>query len=117
MVQPEIATVTFRNDSTNQDITLSVYLSDVAGAFGTISKTGVAGTGSQTFTNTTGFWRLTDISIPTGLTATTQLILYLDDANIPEKVIPLAQCINTLPSRSFPNIAVKPGRKLQFMQG
>lgn len=110
-------TLTFRNDARPaQIVQYDLYLSDVANAFGKWSKAGTATSTSTDFIQLGFNGTLVDVSVPTGLTDTTKLITWINDAVVPGTQINYAQVVNTLPSRSFPPLKIAANAKLQFVQ-
>lgn len=112
---PKVFNMRFEGKSGNK-YAYSVYISDVNAAFVTFALTGTAGTGSTNFIMAPEDMKLIDFSGPTGLTDTTTGVIWLDDAPIRGGVLTWANCLNTLPSRSFPDIGIKGGRKVQIQQ-
>jgi len=112
---PQKGLLTFQGRS-GAKYSYSIYASDVANAFVTFATTGVAGTGSTNFVIAPEDIQLIDASIVTGLTDTTALVLWLNDAPVPNSVIQDANIVNTIQNRSFPTLAIRSGRKVQFAQ-
>jgi len=94
----------------------SVYNTDVANAFVTWNRMGSAVAGSVNFITAPEHMQLTDCSVVTGIADTTTLLLFLDDGAIAGKLISWANCLNTLTTRSFPQIKISQGRKVQFQE-
>jgi len=94
----------------------NIYNSDVANAFVTFATTGAAGTGSVTFITAPEDCVVADLSVVTGIVDTTSLVLWLDDGPVAGSVVLWANCVNTLPFRSIPQIGIKKGRKVQLAE-
>jgi len=108
--------ITFKGKS-GQIYSWSYYVSDVLAALVTFNKVGTAGTGSTNFITTPEDVQIVDLAQATGVTDTTAMVPYLDDAPIPNgAVISAAAIVNTLPTRAFPAIGVRGGRKFQLVQ-
>jgi hypothetical protein len=112
---PKTGVVEFTGRS-GQKYVYSIYNSDVAAGFVTWNRMGAAGTGSVDFISAPEDMQLTDISTVTGIVDTTALLLFLDDGAIAGKLISWANVVNTLQHRSFPNIGIRAGRKVQFQE-
>ena len=114
MVTPENGTITLRGKS-GRSYTLSIYSSDVVGAFVTMSTFGTAGTGSTNFWVTPEDVVLEDVSITTGQTVTTGWTVNVND--VPTgNIISVANSINTLANRTKPLIGIRAGRKFTMVQ-
>lgn len=94
----------------------SIYNSDVAASFVTWNRMGTAASGSVNFINAPEDMQITDISVVTGIVDTASILLFLDDGAVPGKLISWANVVNTLNSRSFPDVKIRKGRKVQFQQ-
>lgn len=112
---PKNATALFKGKS-GRIYSYNIYFSDVANAFSTWATTGAAGTGSTNFIIAPEDMQLVDISVPTGLTDTSNGVLWLNDAPVPNAVIAWANIVNTLNARSFPPLGISAGRKVQIAQ-
>lgn len=115
MVTPENGLLTFQGRSGRQ-YSYNIYSSDVIAAPVTFSLVGAAGTGSTNFITAPEDMTLVDASITTGQTVSTNLVLWLNDAPAPAAVIMLANIVSTLANRSFPQLKIAAGRKVQFVQ-
>lgn len=114
MVTAENGTVTFVGAS-GKFYSLSIYSSDVLGAYLTMSSSGLAGTGSQSFWNTPEQVTLYDISMTTGNTVTTVFRFQVNDVDV-GNIVAEANILNTLANRSFPHITIGAGRKFTIIQ-
>lgn len=113
---PRNGVITFKGKS-GAIYSWSFYVSDVLAAQTTFNKVGTAGTGSTNFITTPEDVQIIDMSVATGLTDTTALVPYIDDAPYPGgAVVSDAAIVNTLPTRVFPAIGIKGGRKFQLVQ-
>lgn len=113
---PKNLAMTIRNDSNGQIVQYDGYVSDVVGAFVKWAKAGTAAATSTDFI-TLGFpGTLVDISVPTGLTDTTKVLVWANDAIQPGTQIVYSQIVNTLTTRSFPSLKIGPNTKLQLNQ-
>lgn len=112
---PKTATLEFTGKSGAKYV-YSIYNSDVAAAFVTWNRMGTAGTGSVNFITAPEDMQLTDFSSVTGIVDTTAVLLFLDDGAVPGKLVSWANVVNTLQNRSFPNIGIRAGRKVQFQE-
>jgi hypothetical protein len=50
----------------------------------------------------------------TGIADTTAVVLWLDDGPVPGSVVSWANVVNTSPFRSFPQLSISKGRKVQL---
>lgn len=115
MVTPENGMVILRGLRTGREYAYNIYSSDVVGAAVTWSTNGIAGTGSQTFILIPEDCILKDVSIATGQTVSTNWIIQVND--VPTgSIVSIANAINTLQTRSIPNIPIAGGKKLTFVQ-
>lgn len=112
---PRVATLQFRGQS-GKDYQYSVYLSDVNAAFATWNLVGTAGTGNTNYITAPENMTLVDAAVPTGLTDTTSGTFFLDDAPLANSIMSWALIVNTLPTRSFPKVGIRAGRKVQIQQ-
>lgn len=112
---PKNGLLTFKGQS-GKFYSYNFYASDVANAFIRWSTVGAAGTGSTDFIICPENMTLVDASVLTGLTDTTNLVMWLNDAPVPNTVIADANIINTINSRAFPPVGIAAGRKVQFAQ-
>ena len=95
----------------------SIYNSDVAAAFIKWNRMGTASaTVGPDFITAPENMRLTDVSVVTGIVDTTTLLLFLDDGAKAGVLLDWQNCVNTLQNRSFPEIKIAGGRKVQFQQ-
>lgn len=114
---PQRGTLTLRGDRSGRAYSVNMYVSDVAAAFVTFNANGQAGTGSPTFYVIPEDCILEDISLTTGLTDTTQMVLQANQAVVPGTVIRYADFINTLNDRPKLGLGIRQGTQLQFLQG
>lgn len=112
---PRNLVLTFQGQS-GKIYTYSAYASDVANAFTTWNLVGTAGANDTTFIQAPENIVLVDASVATGLTDTTSGTFFLDDAPLANSIMPWAPIVNTLPTRSFPRVGIKAGRKVQIKQ-
>lgn len=98
-----------------KDYSYNIFISDVVGAALTFSTVGAAVAGSQNFIITPEPVILDDISVTTGPTVIFNLVPYVNDVSSGQ-IIALANVINTLQNRSFPNVKISGGRKLTILQ-
>lgn len=112
---PRAALATFKGRS-GQTYTYSVYLSDVAAAFGKWNTVQTAVTGDTDFITAPEDMQLIDLTVATGLTDTTNGTFWLNDAPVGNTITSWAAIVNTLPMRSFPPIKIAGGRKVQIKQ-
>lgn len=112
---PQKGTLLFKGAS-GRLYSYSIYASDVANAFVTWATTGVAASGSTNFIIAPENMQLVDASIVTGLTDTTAMVLWLNDAPVPNSVIQDTNIVNTLQTRAFPPVRIAQGRKVQLAQ-
>lgn len=110
---PKTGVIEFKGKS-GQRYVYTIYNPDVAADFLNWDRMKTAGTGSVDFITAPEDMVITDISVVTGIVDTTALLLFLDDGAIAGKLVSWANVVNTLQARSFPNIGVKAGRKVQF---
>jgi hypothetical protein len=113
---PRNGVITFKGQSGNL-FSWSYYVSDVLAGLVTFNKVGTAGTGSTNFIIMPENAQIVDIAQATGVTDTTAMIPYIDDAPLPAgAVISAAAVVNTLPARAFPPVKLRAGRKFQLVQ-
>ena len=112
---PKTGLIEFTGRS-GQKYVYSIYNSDVAAGFVTWNRMGTAGTGSTNFITLPEDAQVTDISVVTGIVDTTALLLFLDDGAVPGKLISWANVLNTLTTRSFPEVKIRTGRKVQMQE-
>ena len=115
MATPEPGTLTFKGLNTGRFYSYTIYMSDVVGASVTFSTTGIATSASQSFINAQEDIVLTDVSITTGMGATTALVPQVGDVPI-GNVISIANVLNSLAFRAFPQIAISRGKKFTLVQ-
>lgn len=113
---PKNGTITFKGLKTGKPYSYNFYNSDVLNAFTTWSTVGAAGTGSTNFIIAPEDMVLFDISVPTGLTDTTNMIFWINDAPAPNTIMADANIVNTLNARIFPAVGISQGRKVQLAQ-
>jgi len=94
---------------------LNIYISDVLAAPVTFNLNGPAVAGSPTFYITPELCRFKDVSITTGPTVMTNLVPQSNDVNS-GSVFPIANCLTTITTRSFPRLRYNAGRKLTLLQ-
>jgi hypothetical protein len=114
MVTATNGTLTLRGAS-GREYSLSIYISDVVGAFVTFSTTGLAVAGSSNFYVIPENCTIKDISVTTGPTVMFVMRPQVNDVDV-GAVISLANCINTLAYRAVPNISIAAGRKFTLVQ-
>lgn len=112
---PKTGILIFQGRS-GEKYTYSIYNSDVAASFVTWNRMGTAGTASPNFVTAPEDMKLIDVSVVTGIVDTTTLLLFLDDGAVAGKLISWANVLNSLTTRSFPEIGIRKGRKLQLQQ-
>ena len=112
---PKNGAAIFRGKS-GQTYSYSLYWSDVANAFLTFATTASAGSGSVNFITAPEDMVLEDISVASGLTDTTSIVLWLDDAPVRNTILVDANIVNTVTTRNFPKLRISGGRKVQFAQ-
>jgi len=98
-----------------KDYSYNIYISDVAAAPVTFSTVGAAAAGSQNFIITPEPCVISDISVTTGPTVIFNLVPYVNDVSSGQ-IIALANVINTIQNRSFPQVKINGGRKLTILQ-
>jgi len=112
---PKNGVMTFKGRS-GKFYSYNFYNSDVANAFVTFSTVGAATSSSTNFIIAPEDMMLVDASVVTGLTDTTNILLWLNDAPVPNTVIANANIVNTIQARAFPPVAISAGRKVQFAE-
>jgi len=110
---PKTGTIRFRGRS-GRDYAYAIYNPDVAASFNTFATTGAAGSGSVNFITAPEDITLVDVSVVTGIADTTAVVLWLDDGPVPGSVVSWANVVNTSPFRSFPQLSISKGRKVQL---
>ena len=116
MVQAETLTATFIGAKTGRKYSALIFLSDVAAVPGKWSITAAPTANSDTY------WRppenviLTDVALPTGLTATVALNWYADGALINAGIVFLANHLNTMPFRPQLTLAFPAGCQISAVQ-
>lgn len=114
---PQNGTIRLLGVRSGRQYSISIYISDVAAAFVTFSLVGKAASTSVNFLTAPEDVVLADVSIVTGTADTTTLVPWSNDSPIPGgKLIPYAQVLTTIQTRSFPNVGWKSGSKIQFAQ-
>lgn len=114
MVTPENGTLVLKGTS-GREYAINLYSSDVLAANVTMSLTGLAGAGSQTFYIIPEDCVVKDISVHTGQTVATVWVPYVNDVPV-GAVIPFAAILDTLAYRSFPQLKISGGRKFTIQQ-
>lgn len=94
----------------------SIYNSDVSAAFVKWNRMGTAVSTSVDFITAPEHMQLTDVSSVTGIVDTASLLLFIDDGAVAGKLISWANVVNSIQSRSFPDLKISQGRKIQFQQ-
>lgn len=112
---PKNAILKFQGQSGAQYV-YNVYLSDVNASFATWNTVQAAGTSDTNFITAPENMVLVDAAVPTGLTDTTSGTFWLNDGPVPNTIMAWAPIVNTLATRSFPNIKISAGRKVQIKQ-
>ncbi len=115
MVQAENGTMILRGLRTGREYSYSYYVSDVAAAYATFSTTGLAAAGSQTFIIAPEDCIIKDIAIHTGTTAAVAILPQVNDQNVGAQITFL-QILDTLATRTFPQLAFKGGAKVAMVQ-
>lgn len=115
MVTPTTGAVKFIGLRTKQQYQYSIYISDVAAAPVTWSKTGIAVAASPTDLILPEDCAMVDISVITGPTVITGLSLQSNNAFL-NVIIPLANTINTIQSRQIPVTGFKGGNRIGIIQ-
>lgn len=113
---PKTGTLTFYGVNSGQKYVYSIYNTDVANAFVKWSRMGTATSGSVDFITAPEPLILVDASVVTGIVDTQSLLLFIDDGAVPGKLISWANVVNTLNSRSFPEIKISKGKKIQLQE-
>lgn len=114
MVTPETGTINLKGRS-GQMYTYSLYSSDVINAPLTFNTVGVAVATSQNFLIAPEDMVVSDISITTGNTVSTTFNFYANDMNL-GALCAEANILNTLTTRSFPQVGYKKGSKITILQ-
>jgi hypothetical protein len=114
MVTPENGALYLKGQS-GKAYSLNFYSSDVVGAAVTFNLSGVATANSSNFYILPENCQIMDISILTGQTVTTNWSLNINDQPI-GVVIPVANALNTLATRSIPKTPLPAGRKFTMIQ-
>lgn len=114
MVTPENGAIVLTGKS-GRNYNISMYVSDVIGAFVTMNLNGTAVAGSQNFLIIPEDCVIQDISIATGNTVTTSGIIQQNDANTGNVVV-WANQVNTLATRVKPMVPLSRGAKLTILQ-
>ena len=114
MVTPTNGTVILRGVS-GKSYALNFYISDVVGATCTFNLNGVAGANSQSFYILPENCVIKDVSITTGPTVMTNLVLQINDQNI-GVVLPIATLLTTLNQRAVPQVPLPGNRKFTMIQ-
>ena len=115
MVQAENGTVVLRGDS-GRTYNVDFYASDVVGAACTFNPNGAAISGSLTFYKLPESATIIDLSIATGLTATTGVVLKMDDGIVPGRAYRLANYLNTINSRPPIGLRMPAGTNFGMLQ-
>jgi len=112
---PKNGTMVFRGRS-GKTYNWNVYVSDVAAAYVTMSKTGAAVAGSQNFFIAPEDIKLVDFSIVTGTQDTTTLSCQRNDVGTGD-ILPYATNLTTIATRPSPGVVWQRGDKITFVQG
>ena len=115
MTTPEQGSLVLHDDNTGMDYAYSLYSSDVTGAFATIDKNLLAGTGSNLFILSPGNCSLKFLSIHTGQTVSSVWRIMVNDAIV--GTVTYQQILDTLTNPIVPNIKIAKGSKFQLLQG
>lgn len=116
MVTPTTGAVKFRGLRTGQVFMYSIYISDVAAAAVTWSKTGLAVAGGPSDMILPEDCVMEDISCVTGPTVISVLSAQSNNASL-NTIIPFANTVNTIQNRQIPQIGFRGGNRIGFIQG
>lgn len=114
MVTPTNGALTLKGRS-GKTYAINFYISDVIGAYVTMSLVGVAGSGSQNWYSAPEDCIITDISLATGPTVMTNMRLQISDIDV-GVIVPIANYLNTLANRGNPNIPLPANKKFTILQ-
>lgn len=114
MVTPTNGTIILRGVS-GKSYALNFYISDVIGATCTFNLNGVAGANSQSFYILPENCVIRDVSLATGPTVMTNLVMQINDQNI-GVVLPISTLLTTLNQRAVPQVPLPGNRKFTIIQ-
>jgi len=112
---PKSGSLIFRGAETGRSYSVSVYISDVSGAYVRFNQDGAAGTASPDFYVPPENVVLQDFSVATGLTDTTVLKILVGGVSIGQ-VLQDANHVNSLPFRPPINVPIGRGREVRIVQ-
>jgi hypothetical protein len=116
MVAAQVATFSFKGKKTGLTYPVSGYISDVVGALILWAKQGTAAATSQPHLTFNEAVTLYDISIPTGLTASTSLVLQVNGVLQPF-VFSAVNQLNTSAGRTPISVGIAALAQIDFVQG
>lgn len=115
MVTATNGTLSFRNAKDGSTQQINFYIADVIGTDVKLNLVGIAAATNQAFTNSKGDVILEDVSIKTGPTVMTALVVKRDD--VPTgTVLAIADHLNTLAFRPKLAIPYRNGTKITFTE-
>lgn len=109
MVTATYGTATFRGIKSNRTYAVDLYIADVIGTAVKFDSGSGAGTGSLPYWKASEACILVDLSIATGPTIMTSLVLTSDGAQIPAARFRIANYLNTLNNRPAISIGIAQG--------